>query len=260
LSNNALTNHVSGDAICTITDVTSAYAVLGVMGPRSRELLSRLTLSNLDNNSFPFGTSQNIEIDMVNVLALRLTYVGELGWELYVPVEFAVTAYEALHAAGRSFGLQNAGYYAIECLRVEKGYRAWSHDISPDDTPIEAGLGFAVDWTKDFKGKNALMGQKQEGVKRKLFQFQFCSPDAYPIGGEPIFDNNKKCVVGSVTSAVFSHTLGHAVGMGYVNDNEFIGKGYLKDKSYSIGISGVHYPVKSSLAPSYDPQGVKVHS
>jgi len=147
----------------TLTDVTSAFAVIGIMGPNSRDLLGTLTTADLSNDAFPFGTSKEIGIRYAAVWANRITYVGELGWELYIPVECAVSVYTALMEAGAAFGLHLAGYYAIDSLRLKKGYRAWGADLTPDYTPYEAGLGFAVKLDKgdDFIGRDALLRQKK---------------------------------------------------------------------------------------------------
>src|SRR5262249_19613087 len=136
--------NVPPGARAILTDVTAAYSMLSVMGPASRALLGRLSPADFSNGGFPFGTMQAIAVGHVLVRAIRVSYVGELGWELYVPVESATGVYDALKAAGGDLGLSDAGYYALESLRMEKGYRAWGHDVTPDDTPLEAGLEFAV--------------------------------------------------------------------------------------------------------------------
>ncbi len=156
-----------------LTDVTSAYAVIAVMGPRSRDLMQRLTKAALDNAGFPFGAVREIGIGHGNVLAARRTYVGELGWELFVPVELATGVYDAIMQAGAELGVRDAGYYAIESLRLEKGYRAWGRELSPDVTPYEAGLGFAVKLDKgDFLGRNALVAAKAKPPAKQAPQFR----------------------------------------------------------------------------------------
>src|SRR5262249_42707937 len=152
----------------SITDVTSGYGVLALMGPRSREILARVTAADLGNDNFPFGTLQTIEVGYSFGLAFRITYVGELGWELYVPTESMGPIFDLLEEAGRDEGLRLAGYHALDSLRSEKGYRHWGHDISPGDTPLEAGLGFAVDLTKeDFIGKASIERQKKSPLTRR---------------------------------------------------------------------------------------------
>ena len=154
----------------SVTDVTSASSVLGVMGPRSRELLSRLTSADLSNAAFPFGAAREIEVGDAIVRATRITYVGELGWELHVPAEFAPGVYEEVAAAGEDLGLRHAGYHAMDSLRLEKGYRSWGHDIGADDTPLEAGLAFAVAFKKEFVGREALLRQRDRPLARRALR------------------------------------------------------------------------------------------
>eukprot|EP01126_Amoeba_proteus_P056352 TRINITY_DN7070_c0_g1_i3.p1 TRINITY_DN7070_c0_g1~~TRINITY_DN7070_c0_g1_i3.p1 ORF type:complete len:574 (+),score=120.19 TRINITY_DN7070_c0_g1_i3:793-2514(+) len=253
-----LKRNIPSDSECTVTNVSSHWVTLSVMGPKSRDLLQRITDTDLSNEAFPFGSVKHMNFDMATGFAARVTYVGELGWEVYIPFESAVPVYDTLHREGTTFGLKNAGYYAIECMRVEKGYRAWGHDLSPDCTPLEAGLEFTVCWDKDFIGKDALKKQKEvTKVKRRLVQFQFnTSPNAYPIGGEPIFDENQT-VVGSLTSAVFSHTLGYSIGMGYVEDPVEIVPGFLKGRNFKILVAGEEFSVKATLLPAFDPKNTK---
>src|SRR6185369_12857765 len=143
-------------------DVKTAHSVIGVMGPNARRLLGGVTDTDLSNGAFPFFTMKTIEIGKAMARAVRITYVGELGWELHVPTEQAVMVYDTLMTAGKSLGVVNAGHYAINSLRLEKGYRAWGAELSPDDSPLEAGLGFALDWSKPFLGREALLNQKDK--------------------------------------------------------------------------------------------------
>jgi len=241
------------------TDISSSLAMIGVMGPRSRALLSKLTNADLSNEAFPFSTSQEIDLNYAKVRASRITYVGELGWELYIPTEAAIGVYDALLKAGTEFGLQEAGYYAIESLRVEKAYRAWGSDVSPDETPLEAGLAFAVDFNKpiDFTGKEALLKQKQEGLKKRLVVFIFENEKAYPLGGEPILRNG--AVVGYLSSGNFGHHIGKAVGMGYVKDPTALSTealmDFIKTGEYQVEIAGEPWKVKAQLQAAYDPKG-----
>lgn len=190
------------DAHVTLTDVTSAYAVLALMGPRSRDILARLTSADLSNEGFPFSTIREIDIGYATAFANRMTYVGELGWELIVPTEFAVGVYEALHAAGADLGLADCGYYALEALRLEKGYRAWSRELTPDITPFEAGLAFAVALDKPggFIGREALLDARAKGIQSRRI-VQFTVDDAEPMlwGGELILRDGQP--VGEVRSA-----------------------------------------------------------
>ena len=176
---------------CDVSDITAQYGMLAVMGPRSRELLQRVSTARFDNDAFPFGTSQEIDLGYATVRATRLTYVGELGWELYVPVEFMVGVYERLLVAGQDLGVVNAGYYAIDSLRLEKGYRAWGRELSPDISPFEAGLSFAVAWNKPaFRGKAALERVRAEGgasaVRRRVVSLVVDAPHANLWGNELI--------------------------------------------------------------------------
>ena len=173
---------------CEVVDVTSMYAVIAVMGPKSRDLLQRVSTANFSPSSFPFGMSQEIDVGYATVRATRLTYVGELGWELYVPVEFAVGVYELLMAAGAAFGIANAGYYAIDSLRLEKGYRAWGRELSPDINPYEAGLGFAVKLDKPggFRGRDALAAVDQREVRRRIVSLTIDAPHTNAWGSELI--------------------------------------------------------------------------
>ena len=159
----------------SLTDITESLSVVSIMGPSARKLLQRVTEVNLSNEQFPFGTSQIIEVGNASARAIRITYVGELGWELHVPSSQAGLLYDTLLEAGQGLGLVNAGHYAINSLRLEKGYRAWGADISPDDTAYEAGLGFALNWKKSipFLGRDTLLKQKEQGLQRQLVTF-FC--------------------------------------------------------------------------------------
>lgn len=196
-----------------IVDVTSSYAVFCVMGPNSRSLLSRVGDADFSKDSFPFAASQLVPIQGVPVRATRMSFVGELGWELFVPVEGAVAVYEELLRAGADLGLVQAGYYAIDSLRVEKGYRVWGRDITPDITPIEAGLArhCKLDSDIDFVGRPALERQLANGVEKRLAEFRLDDTDAQLWGGETVVHNGQR--IGSVTSAVFGHTVGSTVGI-----------------------------------------------
>ena len=243
-----------------LTDVTEAYSVIGVMGPNSRALLSRVSESDLSNEAFPFGTAQTSDIGMSTVRAVRITYVGELGWELHVPASQAVCVYELLIKEGRSLGAVNAGHYAINSLRLEKGYRAWGADISPDDTALEGGLGFAVGWKKEaeFLGKEALVEQKKTGLKRLLVTFVL--QDSGPVlwGSEPIYRNG--VAVGYTTSGSYGHSLEAAVGMGYVKCPYGVTPDFIRDGHYEINISGKRFAATPYLKAPFDPERKKILS
>jgi len=251
--------HIPDGARATLTDVTGAYAVLGVMGPRARDLLARLTRADLSNEAFPFATSREIWLERALVRASRITYVGELGWELYVPVEFAAGVYDALHAAGGDLGLADAGYYAIESLRVEKAYRAWGRELTTDDTPLEAGLGFAVRFDKPvpFIGRDALLAQRDRPLEKRLVGFVLDDPEALPWGDEPIWCEG--AIVGSTTSAAYGHTLGRAVAMGYVK-RPGVDAAYLATARFEIEIAGDRFSARGGLKAPYDPAGHRIKS
>ncbi|GAB3626576.1 FAD-dependent oxidoreductase [Pandoraea terrae] len=255
-----LERRIPSDKHCTVVDVTGQYAVLAVMGPKSRALLQSLTRADLGNDAFPFGTSREIDLGYATVRATRLTYVGELGWELYVPVEFAVGVYEALHAAGKAFGLVNAGYYAIDSLRIEKGYRAWGRELTPDTNPIEGGLGFACKLASGipFLGREAVLRAKTEGVARRMTVITVDgAADRMLWGGEAILRDGKP--VGFVTSAAFGHTLGCPVALGYVGHPDgSADAAYVQSGRYQVDLAGDLLDVSVHLRSPYDPAGERV--
>jgi 4-methylaminobutanoate oxidase (formaldehyde-forming) len=239
-----------------LVDVTTHYGVLGVMGPRARDLLRRVTETDLANAAFPFGTAQMINIGSTTALAVRLTYVGELGWELHLPIEQLVLAYDTLMAAGADLKLANAGHYAINSLRLEKGYRAWGAELSPDDTPLEAGLSFAVDWNKPFLGREALLKQKAAGIKRRLATFVLTSPEPMLWGSELIYRDGQP--VGYTTSGSYGHSLGAAVAMGYVNLPGGSEAAFVKSGRYEIAVNGTRQPAAVLLRAPYDPDRARI--
>ncbi|HEV8227995.1 MAG TPA: glycine cleavage T C-terminal barrel domain-containing protein, partial [Methylomirabilota bacterium] len=196
----------------------------------------------------------------VLVRASRITYVGELGWELYVPVEFAAGVYDALQEAGGDLGLRDAGYYALESLRVEKAYRAWGRELTTDYSPFEAGLGFAVSLGKavPFIGREALLAQRGRPVTRRLVNFVLDDPEALPLGDEPIWSEG--CMVGSTTSAAYGHSVGRAVAMGYVTREEGVDAAYVGQARFEIEIAGDRVAARGSLRAPYDPDGLRIKS
>ncbi|MBI3415414.1 MAG: FAD-dependent oxidoreductase [Verrucomicrobia bacterium] len=252
--------HLRPDEHATVTDVTGAWSVIGVMGPQSRTLLSRVTDANLSNDAFPFGTAQNIAVGWATVRAVRLTYVGELGWELHVPVEQAALAYDTLMRAGVEFGIANAGHYAINSLRLEKSFRAWGAELSPDDTALEAGLGFAVAWDKPaaFLGRDALLKQKQAGLKRMLVTFVLQDPQPVLWGAEPIYRDG--VAVGYTTSGSYGHTVGGAIAMGYVNHAAGVNAEFIKAGRYEIGVNGKRFTATPHLRAPFDPERKRILS
>ncbi|MBN9539724.1 MAG: FAD-dependent oxidoreductase [Alphaproteobacteria bacterium 65-37] len=254
-----LGRNLPSDAHAVLTDVTSAWTVLSVMGPRSRALLQKVSSADFSNDSFPFAAIQEISVGYATVLAARRTYMGELGWELYVPVEFAATVFETLHAAGEEFGLRDAGYYAIEGLRLEKGYRAWGRELTPDDTPFQAGLGWAVKLDKPggFIGQKALLEAKAKPLARRLVSIVLEDGEPLLWGGEALLRDGK--AVGDLTSAAYGHTIGAAVGLGYVKrvDGEAIDAAWLAGR-FEVDLAGNRLAAKVSLRAPYDPQGARI--
>ena len=252
-----LKRHI-GDRFAIATDVTSGVCMLGLMGPKSRDLLNTVCKVDLSNNGFPFLTSQEVEIGYARVRAQRITYVGELGWELYMPTEFAAHVYETLVEAGRPLNLRPAGYHAMDSLRCEKGYRHWGHDITSIDTPVEAGLGFAVSWDKeiDFIGRAAVEAQRGKPLQKRMVLFKLLDAKPMMYHDEPIYRDDKR--VGAISSAAYGHTLGASVGMGYVEYLGGVGKDYLESGFFEIDIAGQRIPAKASLRPFYDPTSGRV--
>ncbi|TIU63388.1 MAG: aminomethyl transferase family protein, partial [Mesorhizobium sp.] len=213
-----MARHITDDWNVTLTDVTSAYAVLSLQGPESREILSQVTDTDLTNSVFPFASSREIDIGYARVIANRLTYIGELGWELHIPTEMAQHVFDLLWETGRAYGLKAAGYHALEHLRSERAYREYQLDLTPVDTLLEAGLGFTVDWNKKcgFIGMEALAVQRNSmPLKKRLVSFRLRDPSPVLFHDELIRCDGQ--IVGYVSSGVRSFTIGTAIGMGYVN-------------------------------------------
>jgi 4-methylaminobutanoate oxidase (formaldehyde-forming) len=254
-----LKEHIPASARAVAVDITSAHATLSIMGPNSRALLQGLTHAELSNEAFPFGTSQIIDLGYARVRASRVTYVGELGWELYIPTEFAAGVFDVLVDAGAEFGMVHAGYHALNSLRTEKGYRHWGHDISPDENPVEAGLGFVVAWDKPggFIGRDAVLKAKQEGVRQRLVQFALHDDARLLYHNEPIWRDGE--LVGRITSGMYGHTVARSLGMGYVtNPDGLVDAAYVNAGRYEIEVAGERVGADAQLSPFYDPKGVRV--
>jgi 4-methylaminobutanoate oxidase (formaldehyde-forming) len=231
------------------TDVTASRAVINVQGPRSRELLSRVSEEDFSNAAFPYMAAREVRLGFAPVRALRVTYAGELGWELHVPTEYALHLYEALWDAGQDLGVANAGYRALDSLRLEKGYRYWSSELSPDTNPYEVGLGFAVALEKgDFIGRDALCKAKGS-VKRKLACFLM---DGFvPLhGGEAILHEGR--VIETVTSGGYGHSIGQAIAYGFVPVE------FLKKAAFEVESFGKRHPARLSARAPYDPDRRKI--
>ena len=257
-----ISRHVGPEQQVSVTDVTGASAVFGVMGPRSRELLQSLSSADLSNEAFPFATSREIDLGMGTVRATRITYVGELGWELTVPAEFAVGVFELLTEAGSEFGLANAGYYAINALRLEKGYRAFGTELNPDYGPVEAGLLFATKLKTDidFLGRDAVEAAKASGVKRRLVSFVLDDADAMMWGGELLLRDGVGA--GQVTSAAFGTTIGSCVGLAYVwrPDGAVVTPDWINEGTWQVNIGGTVVSMRVQLGAPYDPKSERVRS
>ncbi|TBC75405.1 FAD-dependent oxidoreductase [Rhizobium leguminosarum] len=241
-----------------LVDVTSAYSVLSLMGPNSRVVLEKVTGSDVSNAAFPFGKVRTIGIAGCPVRALRITYVGELGYELHVPIEYATTVYDVLMASGGELGLVNAGYRAIESCRLEKGYRAWGSDIGPDHTPVEAGLGWAVKMRKNipFRGREAIERQLAGGVKKRLACFIPEDADAVLLGRETIYRDGKR--VGWLSSGGFGYTLGKPIGYGYIRNPDGVTEDFVLSGTYELDVARERISCKVSLSPLYDPDMARI--
>jgi 4-methylaminobutanoate oxidase (formaldehyde-forming) len=250
-----------GEARAVLTDQTSSEAVLGVMGPRSRELLSRLTDVDLSNAAFPFLASREIWLASAPVRAARVTYVGELGWELYVPAEFAGGVYDAVVEAGEDFGLRHAGYHAMDSLRIEKAYRSWGHDLGCEDTPLEAGLGFAVRLDKRpaaFTGREALLAQREKPLARRLLVFVLDEPEPLLYHDEPIWRDG--ALVGRIASGAYGHTVGRSVGLGWVSHSDGVTDAFVTSGRWEIEIACERRRTRAQLTPPYDPKSLRVRA
>lgn len=241
-----------------IEDVTDAYAVLSLMGPSSRAVLAGLADGDMSDAAFPFGASQPIRLGDVPVRASRITYVGELGWELYVPSGEVLRLFDLLLQAGGPHGLRLCGYHALDSLRIEKAYRHWGHDITDEDTPIEAGLGFAVKLDKgvDFIGREALLRRRGEKRTRRLVQFLLEDPGPLLYHLEPIVRDG--AIVGWLTSGNYGHALGGAVGLGYVSHPEGVDADFVASGRWEIEVACERVPARASLRPLWDPKGERI--
>jgi 4-methylaminobutanoate oxidase (formaldehyde-forming) len=254
-----LSRSIPREARAIAVDVSSAYAVLGLMGPRSRELLATLTDTDLSTAAFPFATSRVIDLGYARVRTSRITYVGELGYELYIPTEFAQSVYDLIVSAGSAFGLKLAGYHALNSLRMEKAYRHWGHDIGTDDTPLEAGLEFAVAWNKKggFVGREALLRQREAGVRRRLVAVSLERTDLMLYHNEPIWRDGE--LVGAITSGMFGHTIGSPLGLGSVaKSGASLGEEWIAAGRYEVEVAAERIPARVSLRPFYDPSSARV--
>ncbi len=247
------------DAHAFVTDVTSGYAQINVQGPRSRELLQALTSVDMSNERFAFRDAREIDIGFARALCLRITYLGELGYELYIPTEQALHVYDRLVEVGERFGLRHAGLKALASLRMEKGYRDYGHDIDNTDSVLEAGLGFALDLKKPggFLGKEAVLARKAEGpLRRRLVQVRLLDPEPLMFHAEIVKRDGK--ALGYIRAASYGHTVGGAVGLAMIEADEPIDQAYLDRGTWEVDVAGKAWPAVMSLRPLYDPTNEKV--
>ncbi len=243
----------------TVTDVTSGWSVLSLMGPKSRAILSALSTADLGNAAFPFGTHRSIDLGYATVISNRMTYVGELGWELIVPTEFAACVYDDLMRTGVQQGMIDAGYYALEGLRIEKGYRAWSRELTPDITPRQAGLGFAVDMDKPggFIGQDALRAAKSDPdhLRTRIVQLVVEDGAVQLWGGEAVRMDGIE--VGEVSSAAYGHTLGACAALCVLRADTPLTADVIRSARFEIDVAGCRYGAAAHLRSAYDPNGAR---
>ncbi len=257
--------NVPEDAHAFVTDVTSGWAQLNVQGPRSRELLQALTTHDMGNEAFPFRAAREIDVGFARVLCLRITYLGELGYELYIPTEQAMHVYERLVREGERFGLRHAGLKALASLRMEKGYRDYGHDIDNTDSILEVGLGFAIDPKKlaserGFLGRDAVVAKKAQGpLKKRLVQVLLKDPQPMLFHAEIVHRDGK--AVGYVRAASYGHTLGAAVGLAMVDGgDEVVDAAWLSKGKWEVDVAGTRVPAIASMKPFYDPTNERIKS
>jgi sarcosine dehydrogenase len=239
-------------------DVTEDFGTLSLMGPRAREVLAAVTTADVTNTAFPFGHVRVLPIAGAEVRALRVTYVGELGWELHVPVAALGEVFDALMTAGDAFGIRPVGYRALESLRLEKGYRAWGSDITPNDTPFEAGLGWAVKLKSGapFIGRPALESAREKPLRKLLATFTTRDESAVLVGRETILRNGE--FAGYLTSGGYGYTIGKPIGLGYVRNPNGVDADYLSAGSYELVVANERLPADVHPGPLYDPQNLRV--
>ena len=249
------------DAHAFVTDVTSGYGQLNVQGPHSRDLLQRITSEDMSNAAFPFRAAREIDIGFARALCVRITYLGELGYELYVPSEQAVHVYDRVVAAGADLGLVHAGLKALGSLRMEKAYRDYGHDIDNTDDPLETGLGFAIAFDKPggFLGRDALLARKHRGpLQRRLMQVLVKDPEPLMFHAEVVWRDGVR--VGYVRAASYGHTLGGAVGLVMVEPKCVVDQAYIDSGTWEVEIATRRYPAVVSLRPLYDPRMLRIKS
>ncbi|MGB1181333.1 MAG: aminomethyltransferase family protein, partial [Candidatus Puniceispirillaceae bacterium] len=252
-----LKRHIPDDAHCFAVDMTVSEAVIAVMGPKSRDILQPLIDQSLGNDDFAFGTAQDIHIAQAMARAHRVSYVGELGWEIYVSSEMAEHVFDAIYRSGEAHNMRLCGMHVLDSCRIEKAFRHFGHDISDEDNVLEAGLGFAVKLDKpasrfgDFIGRDAVQSKKQNGLQKRLVQFKLTDPELLLYHNEPILRDGK--IVGYLTSGNYGHHLGGAIGLGYVPCHTDESAADMLSSSYQIDVAGDIITAEASLKPMYDP-------
>ena len=251
-------DRLKGDRAVVLTDVTAGEAVIAVMGPRARELMQAVSPNDFSNAANPFGTAQEIEIGLGLARAHRVSYVGELGWEVYVSADMAAHVFEVLNEARRALGGRLCGLHMMDSCRIEKGFRHFGHDITCEDHVLEAGLGFAVKTAKpDFIGRDAVLRKRDAGLDKRLVQFRLTDPEPLLHHAEPVLRDG--VVVGHLTSGAYGHSLGGAVGLGYVPCTGESAEALLAS-AYEIEVAGTRVAAEASLRPLYDPTGVRTRA
>lgn len=253
-------DHIPEGVNVSIEDITERFGTLSLMGPKSRAVLSAVTSADVSNEAFPFGHVREIDIAGTRVRALRVTYVGELGWELHVPIDATGEVFDALMAAGKAHDIRPVGYRALESLRLEKGYRAWGADITPNDTPLEAGLGWAVKLRKntDFVGRRALERVNGAALTKRFAGFTVDNPGIVLVGRETILRNGEP--VGYLTSGGYGYTVGKNIGYGYVRSADGVDDAFLTSGTYELVVATEPVPARLHLEPLYDPTAERVKS
>ena len=242
----------------TIEDVTEDFSVIGVMGPHARNTLSPISSVDLSNENFSFGSINPLEIAGIECQALRMSYVGELGWEIYVPKINAIRVFEEIMQTGSDFGICLAGFHAMNSLRLESGYRHWGHDITAVDTPLEAGLGFAVAWDKPhgFVGKDSLINQRDKTRTKRLLQFRIEDQETLSYHDDPIFRDGE--LVGTTTGGMWSYTQDRCLTMGYTHSNDGVTKSWIDSGSWEIEVATRRLKITPSIKSFYDPNKERI--
>jgi 4-methylaminobutanoate oxidase (formaldehyde-forming) len=251
-------DHIAAETDAALADVTEDFGTLSLMGPRARDVLAAVTDADVSNAAFPFGHVREIAIAGHSVRALRVTYVGELGWELHAPIAATGAVFDALMAAGEKHRTRPVGYRALESLRLEKGYRAWGSDITPNDNPFEAGLGWAVKLGKniDFIGRAALEKVAGAPLAKRLIGFTVDDPDVVLLGRETALRNGQP--VGYLTSGGHGYTIGKEIGYGYVRNPDGVSDEFLRNGSYELVMATRRVPARLHIEPLYDPGAERV--